>query len=244
MDQHKKNQRLIIIIFGMTIIPFLIALGLNANLTWLKSHVNKGQLIEPIITTTHDDWLGFDDFSQQNLKELQGHWLIVNLIPSQHCQALCLEALLKTKQLRLMLGKDLSRTRRVVMVFNDIPAETTRQWWLKDSLLWRLQLTQNQTDETLYRTLQQEDSLLDEALINRLLANENPALALRSDLIRVKPNAKLIEKLTQLRQGAIPEGMLLLIDPLGNIMMQYESGFNPYDVKTDLLHLLRISQIG
>lgn len=244
MDQHKKNQRLIIIIFGMTIIPFLIALGLNTNLTWLKSHVNKGQLIEPIITTAHDDWFGFDDFSQQNLKELQGHWLIVNLIPSQHCQELCLEALLKTKQLRLMLGKDLSRTRRVVMLFNAISDEKTHQWWLKDSLLWRLQLSQNPTDETLYRTLKQEDNLLDEALINRLLANENPELALRSDLIRVRPNTKLIDKLTQLRQGQIPEGMLLLIDPLGNIMMQYEPGFNPYDVKTDLLHLLRISQIG
>jgi hypothetical protein len=38
--------------------------------------------------------------------------------------------------------------------------------------------------------------------------------------------------------------MLLLIDPLGNIMMQYEPGFDPYKVKNDLMHLLRASQIG
>jgi hypothetical protein len=42
----------------------------------------------------------------------------------------------------------------------------------------------------------------------------------------------------------MPEGMLFLIDPLGNLMMQYEAGFNTYKVKDDLMHLLRISQIG
>lgn len=35
-----------------------------------------------------------------------------------------------------------------------------------------------------------------------------------------------------------------LMDPLGNIMMQYESGFDPYKVKSDLHKLLKISQIG
>jgi len=38
--------------------------------------------------------------------------------------------------------------------------------------------------------------------------------------------------------------MLLLIDPQGNVMMRYEPGFDPYKVKNDLLHLLKISQIG
>jgi hypothetical protein len=42
----------------------------------------------------------------------------------------------------------------------------------------------------------------------------------------------------------VPDGMLFLIDPLGNLMMQYEPGFNTYKVKDDLMHLLRISQIG
>ena len=34
------------------------------------------------------------------------------------------------------------------------------------------------------------------------------------------------------------------MDPMGNLMMQYEPGFDPYKVKSDLMHLLRISQIG
>ena len=63
-------------------------------------------------------------------------------------------------------------------------------------------------------------------------------------LLKVKPSAALSTKITKIRNGAIPDGMLLLMDPLGNLMMQYEPGFDPYKVKSDLMHLLRISQIG
>jgi hypothetical protein len=54
----------------------------------------------------------------------------------------------------------------------------------------------------------------------------------------------LAKKLASIRQGLVPDGMLFLIDPLGNVMMHYEPGFNAYKVKDDLMHLLRISQIG
>jgi hypothetical protein len=63
-------------------------------------------------------------------------------------------------------------------------------------------------------------------------------------LLRVKANDSVVKKISAIRQGDIPDGMLLLMDPLGNLMMQYEPGFDPYDVKSDLMHLLRISQIG
>jgi len=62
--------------------------------------------------------------------------------------------------------------------------------------------------------------------------------------LRLKPNAAVIEKLNLLYNRQIPEGALLLVDPLGNFMMQYAPNFNPYDAKSDLMHLLKISQIG
>jgi hypothetical protein len=34
------------------------------------------------------------------------------------------------------------------------------------------------------------------------------------------------------------------MDPLGNLMMKYAPGFDPYKVRNDLSKLLRISQIG
>jgi hypothetical protein len=141
---------------------------------------------------------GFDEFSQNNLNERLGHWLLVNVMPHQLCNIACVEAIYKTKQLRLMLNKDLTRVRRVLLLFkNSDPKIAENSWWQQD---------------------------------NRLL--------------HLKPTPSLIAKFEQIRQGAVAEGMLFLIDPLGNIMMQYEAGFDPYEVKRDLKKLLRISQIG
>lgn len=245
INQQKKNQLLILTIFGMSIIPFLIAWGLkeNANL-FATGGTNKGRLIVPVVTTSSNDFTGFDAYSTQNIAELKGHWLIVNVIPNTGCNEICLEALLKTKQLRLMLNKELPRTRRVAVVFNDAPPESASQWWLKDTLLSRLRQTENKDDATLYSSLLSEEHKMDDALVAKLIGQENPEFALKSDLIRVKPSAGLAKTMAEIRKGEIPDGMLFLIDPQGNLMMQYEPGFDPYSVKSDLMQLLRISQIG
>jgi hypothetical protein len=167
------------------------------------------------------------------------------VIPTSHCDENCLDALLKTRQLRLMLNKDLPRTRRMVMIAeNNIAPEIAQQWWLKDALLWRLHQNENKNDELLFSRLLREENNIDDALLSKLIGKDNKAFALNSDLIRVVPNAVLQKKIAGLRKDGIPDGMLFLIDPLGNIMMQYNPGFDPYQVKGDLTHLLRISQIG
>jgi hypothetical protein len=242
--QQKKNRLFILIIFGMTIIPFLIALGLQRNPDLLKSGTNIGQLITPPITTEPTDFIGFDAFSTANLSELSGHWLLVNVMPSDHCNDVCLDALLKIKQLRLMLNKEFPRTRRVVFMLKEVPEAQASQWWLKDALLWRLRQTQTPADDALYQTLLREENSLSETQVTQLIGNDNRETALQSDLIKIKPSENLLKKITAIRAGNIPDGLLLLIDPLGNIMMQYESGFDPYKVKNDLMHLLRASQIG
>jgi len=192
-NQKNKNHLLILAIFGMSIIPFLIAWGLKEHPQLLNGQTNHGQLITPPQTTERADLTGFDQFSIDNMAELNGHWLLVNVIPNAGCNEACIEALHKTKQIRLMLSKELTRTRRIVMVLKNIAPET---------------------------------------------AEDDPTL------LRVKPNDAVAKKIATLRQGNIPDGMLLIMDPLGNLMMQYEPGFDPYDVKSDLMHLLRISQIG
>ncbi len=196
-NQKNKNHILILIIFGMSVIPFLIAWGLKEHPQFLKGQTNNGQLITPPETTERGDFQGFDPFSSENMAELNGHWLLVNVIPNGDCNELCVEALHKSKQIRLMLSKELTRTRRVALVLNTVAPETASKWWADDPTL-----------------------------------------------IRVKPNDAVIKKITAIRRGTIPDGMLLLMDPLGNLMMQYGPGFDPYNVKNDLMHLLRISQIG
>ena len=196
-NQKNKNHILILVIFGMSIIPFLIAWGLKENPQLLKGKTNNGQLVIPPLTTERKDLTGFDEFSTENMSELAGHWLLVNVIPNNSCNESCIEAIHKTRQLRLMLNKELTRTRRIVMVLKDVAPETAGKWWEDDSTL-----------------------------------------------LRVKVNEAVANKITEIRQGNIPDGMLFLMDPLGNLMMQYEPGFDPYNVKSDLMHLLRISQIG
>ena len=195
--QQKKNNRTVIIIFAMSIIPFGIAWFLSSNATWMGGGTNQGQLITPPATTEFVEFVGFDDFSVENLHEIKGHWVLVNVVPSANCNEVCLQAIHKTKQLRLMMNKDLTRVRRLVLVMADTDKTMAQSWW-KDDLR----------------------------------------------LLRAKPAASLSEKLNKIRAAGIPEGMLFLMDPLGNIMMQYEPDFDPYKVKSDLRKLLKISQIG
>ena len=199
-QQQKRNRRLIIGIFAMSIIPFSIAWYLAKHPDLLtRAPTNHGELITPIITTERSDFEGFDLFSKNNIQELPAHWLIVNVIAHSDCIERCLDAIHKSRQLRLMLNKELVRTRRAVLVIdNTVSQEKAATWWQQDDM----------------------------------------------DLLHLKPSVGVIEKLNALYNGAIPEGILLFIDPLGNIMMRYAPDFDPYDAKSDLMHLLKISQIG
>lgn len=196
-EQLNKNKRTIIIIFSMSIIPFCIAWFLSSNDSWMGGGTNNGQLIAPVVATKRNEFVGHDQFSLENMKELAGHWVIMNVIPQQNCNAVCIEAMHKTRQLRLMMNKDLTRIRRSVLILSEVNAELAKQWWQEDVRL-----------------------------------------------LRTKPTASLLEKLKQIRKSGIPDGMIFLMDPMGNLMMQYEPGFDPYKVKSDLRKLLKISQIG
>jgi hypothetical protein len=130
------------------------------------------------------------------------------------------------------------------MLFKEPEAMAASQWWLKDTLLWRLRRTESDENNALLSSLLREENRLDDVLVDKLIGNDDREFALNSELIRVKPSVELAKKITEIRLGIIPEGMLFLIDPLGNLMMHYEPGFNAYKVKDDLMHLLKISQIG
>jgi hypothetical protein len=195
--QLTRNHRLILIIMAMSFIPFTIAWVMTKNPQWFSSRTNNGELIIPPVTTTREELMGFDQFSRNNLAELKGRWVIVNIIPGDACDAVCQESIYKTRQLRLMMGKDLTRIRRVVLLFQQIPSIENYDWWKQDDRL-----------------------------------------------LRAVPANSLIEKLKHIYKGEIRDGVILLMDPFGNLMMYYQPGFDAYDIKADLKKLLRISQIG
>ncbi len=206
-EQQKKNNRTVIIIFTMSIIPFCIAWYLSSSATWMGGGTNNGKLITPPITTEFNQFVGYDEFSTKNLHEIKGHWVLMNIVPNKQCNEVCQFAIFKTKQLRVMMGKDLTRSRRLVLVAAEFEQTVEQLFWKEES----------KTGKTV-----QEDKRL----------------------LRVKLLPALLDKLNKVRSSGIPEGMLFLMDPLGNVMMQYEPEFDPYKVKDDLRKLLKISQIG
>lgn len=192
--QYKKNHITILVIFAMSVIPFGIAWYLAENPEKVRLGTNNGELIAPPQVTAAEEFSGYDAFSAQNMQELKGHWVLITPI-AEECAEVCREALYKTHQLALMMGKDIARIRRLAVVFDQasqLPAE------------WR------------------DDGRLLKAL----------------------PADSLQEKLNKLAGQPVPDGTLLLMDPLGNLMMKYAPGYDPYKVRNDLSKLLRISQIG
>ncbi len=195
--QLKKNRNIILILFAISVIPFLIAWYLAEHPEWFKASTNRGELIVPVITTGKKDFAGWDDFSRQNLKELTGHWVLINIVAKAPCDQACLQPLYQTRQLRLMMNKDLTRIRRAVLFLTEVDADSLKSWWQQDERI-----------------------------------------------LRLKSSADLAEKIRTLIGQPAANGWLILMDPLGNLMMKYKPGFDPYDVKKDLGKLLRISQIG
>jgi len=70
-----------------------------------------------------------------------------------------------------------------------------------------------------------------------MLADEHAGLvALRDD--------RLLALLQNKKPAALSAGGYFLMDPLGNLVMYFESGINPRDMVADIKHLLKLSRIG
>lgn len=126
--QHKKNRITILVIFAMSIVPFGIAWYLAENPGKVKLGTNNGELISPPVATELSDFSGYDTFSTENIKELQGHWLLINVLPQAECLPACQDGLYKTNQITLMMGKDIARIRRVAVIFNKQQQPLPQQW--------------------------------------------------------------------------------------------------------------------
>jgi hypothetical protein len=193
--QLKKNRITILVIFAMSVVPFAVAWFLADNPGKVKLGTNNGELISPPLSTQVTDFSGYDAFSADNIKELQGHWILINVLQQNECQTACQDGLYKTQQITLMMGKDIARIRRLAVIFSQTVQVLPKQW--------------------------QDDARL----------------------LKVLPSEALQTNLQKIDTGAQPGG-LVIMDPLGNLMMKYAPGYDPYKVRNDLSKLLRISQIG
>ena len=72
----------------------------------------------------------------------------------------------------------------------------------------------------------------------QMLAWASASAALQAPWVTWIPQADIDARL------ALPEGGVMLIDPLGNAMMRFQADADPTDVRKDLAHLLRWSKVG
>lgn len=178
----------------MTAVPFTIAWYLAAHPDTVRLGTNHGELIQPPMRTEPANFVGADTFSQENLGELKGHWVLINPVFAA-CTQVCADALHKSRQIGLMIGKDIARVRRLALLSDGQIALPTE--WRDDARLLK--------------------ALPVDGLRVGLTGNPDPVSV---------------------------DGALIIMDPLGNLMMKYPPGFDPYQVRDDLSKLLRISQIG
>ena len=75
-------------------------------------------------------------------------------------------------------------------------------------------------------------------------SREVPEIAKDDALVTSGLTPEVLQALTSAIGKPAEEGVVVLIDPLGNLVLWYDTGFDPYKMVKDLKHLLKASQIG
>jgi hypothetical protein len=166
--------------------PLVVAAWLYFSGSFAPSaRSNHGVLLEPVVH--------LPDTHPALPEVATGQWLLIYSTETE-CGDECVAALHEQRQLRLMLGKDMSRVTRVFL----------------------------QGGTTADRVLFDEQ-------------DNGPEVLLDSELARDLWSALPIDTLP---------GGFFLVDPLGNLVMYFESTLDPRDTVDDIKHLLKLSRIG
>ena len=118
-DKKNTSARLqLLFIAAVFFVPLLVAAVLyySGNLVPPAGRTNNGALLEPVINLS-------DELPDSPLYKLgAGHWLLV-YENSGNCDTRCEEALYSIRQMRLMLGKEMDRVRRIFL-HGETPPDT------------------------------------------------------------------------------------------------------------------------
>jgi hypothetical protein len=195
-NPQARARFIFLLIVLICTIPLSLAWYMARHPELISAQSNYGQLIVPPVPVAYRELSLFEADGKPGIDELKGRWGLIYVVGEAECLASCRDTIEKTHRIWLLLNKDLSRVRRVLLAGSPD---------LSDASL---------------RSLYQEDpTLLTGRIAGELWSRLSPLL---------------------MAQG----GNLLLMDPLGNVLMQYPAGFDPYGVLKDLKHLLKASQIG
>jgi hypothetical protein len=113
-----RNRLLIVSIILISALPFGAAwyLSQHTELVQDRQKSNYGRFVSPPLPLDYAELLQSPVSAVDSLSEIKGRWVLVQLLTSSGCDSACLETNHKTAQLRLMLNKEISRVRRLLLV--------------------------------------------------------------------------------------------------------------------------------
>ncbi len=113
----------------ISIIPFSLAwyLAKNPELVSGRHKSNYGRLITPAKSIDYAELLQTPISAAENLAEIRGRWIMVQVVAGPVCHDACKATIEKTGRVRLMLNKELSRVRRLLLFPGQGNASSTQE---------------------------------------------------------------------------------------------------------------------
>jgi len=132
-----RNRLIIISIILISLVPFGAAwyLARHTELVQDRQKSNYGHFVVPPLPLDYAELLQKPVSAVETLTEIKGRWVLVQLATSSVCDSACLEANHKTAQLRLMLNKEISRVRRLLLVSGAVDESALKSLAAEDPTL-------------------------------------------------------------------------------------------------------------
>ena len=129
-DRNLARNRLMILLIAMiSILPFGFAWYLAKHTEMIKNQpkANYGHLITPARPIDYAELLQTPISAAETLPEIKGHWIMLQVASGPVCNETCKATAGKTVRMRLMLNKELSRVRRLLLVPGEADAASMKE---------------------------------------------------------------------------------------------------------------------
>ena len=124
-----RNRLIILAIALICLIPFGFAwyLAKHPQLVSDRQKTNNGHLITPARSIDYELFFQAPVTTVDNLPEIKGHWVMVQIVASPVCAERCRETLQQTEKVRLLLSKDIPRVRRLLLFTGQADPDATQE---------------------------------------------------------------------------------------------------------------------